>query len=225
MSVSTTPPPAAQKKRGLGCFGIGCLILALLVILFVALIGGGCYLGYTKIAALTSKTPTDIPSFNGSDDVYNAAQQKIVEFGHDVENHQAATIQLNADEINTLIARNPEVIRQQARLYVSLANDQVHAQGSIPTDALVQGFFKDRFVNFDATFDLNFNADTRNIELSLHHLQIGDQTTPENLLPTMQAEITPLLNAELQKFPPTQSLLEQTKSIGVKDGELVIQTQ
>jgi hypothetical protein len=225
MSISTTPPPAPPKKKGLGCLGVGCIILAVLGLLFLAVVAGGCYMGYQKVVSLTSTTATDIPSFHGSDDVYNAAQQKITAFGHDVANHQAATIQLSADEINTLIARNPEMIRQQARLFVSLANDQVQVQGSIPTDTFVQSILKDRYVNFDTTFGLGFNSDTKSIELSLHHLQIGDQPTPENLLPTMQAEFTPLLSAELQKYPPANDLLQQAKSIEVKDGELVIETQ
>jgi hypothetical protein len=41
----------------------------------------------------------------------------------------------------------------------------------------------------------------------------------------MQGELAPLLNAELQKHPETKDLLQQAKSIEIKDGELVIETQ
>src|SRR5476649_2615445 len=99
MSISLPPPPAPPKKKGMGCLGCGCLILVLLVILFVGLVAGGTYLG---VVGFTSSTAATIPSFNGSDDVYNIAHQKITAFGHDVIYHQAATIQLSADEINTL---------------------------------------------------------------------------------------------------------------------------
>src|SRR5471032_1664829 len=98
MSVSTAPPPAPPKKGGLGCLGCGCLVLALLVILFLGLVAGGTYLVYTKAVGLTSTTPATIPSFNGSDDLYHAAQQKLTDFDHDLKNHQAATIELSADE-------------------------------------------------------------------------------------------------------------------------------
>ena len=222
MSVSTPPVP---KKSGLGCLGCGCLVLALLVILFLALVAGAGYLGYTKAVSLTSTTPAAVPSFNGSDDVYNTAEQKVTAFGHDVQNHQAATVRLSADEINTLIARNPDLIRQKAHLFVTLTNDQAQVQGSLPTDELSHGILKNRYLNFDTTFGLGFNSDTKSLDLALHHLQIGDQPTPQNLLPTMQAEFTPLLNAELQKYPGTKDLLQQAKSIEIKDGELVIETQ
>jgi hypothetical protein len=225
MSVSTPPPPAPKKKSGLGCLGCGCLVLALLAILFVALVGGGGYMVYQKVLNLTSPTAATIPSFNGTDDVYNAAKQKVSAFQYDVANHQPATIQLSADEINTLITRNPDLIQQQARYFFTLTNDQAEVQGSIPTDTFTAGLFKGRYFNFDTTFGLGFNSDSKNIDLMLHHLQIGDQTTPQNLLPTVQAELAPLLNMEMQKNEMTKNLLLQAKSIQVKDGQLVIETQ
>jgi hypothetical protein len=225
MSISTPPPPAPQKKRGMGCLGCGCLILVLILILLLGLVVGAGYFGYTKALSLTSTTIGDVPSFNGSDDVYNTAQQKVAGFAHDVENHQAATIQLSADEINTLIARDPDIIRQQAHLFVTFTNDQAQVQGSIPTDAVAQGIIKGRYINFNTTFGVGFNAETKNINLDLHHLQIGDQTTPQNLLPTVQAEFGPFINVQLQKYPTTKNLLQQAKSIQIKDGLLVIETQ
>ena len=179
MSVSTTPPPVQKKKSGLGCLGCGCLIVVLLVVLFLGLVGGGCYLAYTKVVGLTSTTASTVPSFNGSDDVYNAAQQKVSAFKHDVDNHQAATIQLSADEINTLFARDPNLTAQQAHLFVTLVDDRAPVQGSIPTDAIAYGFVKGRYLNFDTTFGLGFNSDTKNVDLSLHQMRIGDQTMPE----------------------------------------------
>ena len=225
MSVSTTPPPAPPKKRGLGCLGCGCLVLALLVILFLALVAGIGYLGYTKVVSLTSTTPAAVPSSEGSNDLYLATKQKLADFDHDVQNHQAATIQLSADEINILIARDPEVIKNNIHAFVTLTDDRARLQGSIPTNSFAQGFLKDRYFNFDTTFGLSFNSDTRSLDLALHHVQIGDQTTPQNLLPTLQAELTPLLNSKLQQYPAAKDFFQQTKSIGIKDGELVIETQ
>jgi hypothetical protein len=225
MSVSTTPPGQPPKKSGMGCLGCGCLVLALLVILFLGLVAGGCYLGYQKIVSLSSTTPAEVPAFNGGDDVYAAAQQKVTAFQHDAQNHQAATIQLSADEINALLARDPGMTRNKAHLFVTLTNDQARLQGSIPTGGISQGFLKDRYFNFDTTFGLGFNPDAKTLDITLHHLQIGDQPTAQKVLPTMQAELTAILNAELQQYPATKNLLQQAKSIQIKDGELVIETK
>jgi len=209
----------------MGCLGCGCLVLVLLVILVVGLVAGGCYLGYEKMVGFTSTTPADVPSFNGSDDVYNAAEQKITAFEHDVQNHQAATIQLSGDEINTLIARDPEMIRQKVHLFVTLTNDLARMQGSVPTSVFAHGFLKDRYLNFDSTFGLGFNSDVKSVDIALHHLQVSDQAAPENLLPSAQVYIGALLNANLQQSPATKDLLQQAKSIEIKDGELTIETQ
>jgi len=225
MSISTTPPPSAPKKKGMGCLGCGCLVLALLVILFAALVAGTFYFGYEKIVGLTSTTPASIPSFNGGDDVYNSAQQKLTAFDHDVKNHQAATIRLNADEINSLIAHNPNLTANNAHLFVTMTNDQAQVQGGIPTDVIAQGIMKGRYLNFDTTFGLGFNSDTRSVNLELHRMQVGDQTLPQDALPALQAEFTPLLNLQLQKYPDAREFLKQVKSLQIKDGELVIETQ
>jgi hypothetical protein len=209
----------------MGCLGCGCLVLALLVILFLGLAGGGAYLAYTKFVAATSATPAAVPSFDGGDDLYQSARQKLADFDHDVKNHQAATIQLSADEINTLIARNPAFIQMKFRLFVTLTNDQARIQGGIPTGILTRGMLNDRYLNFDTTLSPDFDSESKSLNFTLHHLQIGDQTMPEKGLPTTQIELTQILNAELQQNPDAKDFLDQVKSIGVKDGELVMETQ
>ena len=180
---------------------------------------------YTKVVSFTSPTPAAVPSFTGSDDLNNSTQQKLDAFNHDVKNHQAATIRLSADEINSMIAHSPDLTRSNAHLFVTLTNDQAQVQGDIPTDAIAKGIIKGRYLNFDTTFGLSFNSDTKTINLELHRMQIGDQAMPQSALPTLQAEFAPLLNAQLQQNPDAKNFLQQTKSIQIKDGELVIETQ
>jgi hypothetical protein len=226
MSVSTPPPPAAPRKKSvLGCLGCGCGLLLLLFLLFAGLIVGSCYYGYEKLSGFTSATAADIPAYSGGDDVFNSAQQKVNEFNDDLQNHQASSLQLSADEINALLTHDPDLIKAQARIFVTLTNDQAQVQGSIPTNAFLEGLLKDRYINFDTTFGLGFNTDAKNIDLALHHLQVGDQTMPDKMLPTLQAEIIAILNAEVQKDPVGKNLLQQAKTIQIKDGLLDIETQ
>ena len=225
MSISTAPLTAPPKKKDLGCLGCGCLVLALVIVLFAGLVAGGCYLAYEKMLNLTSTKPNTVLSFDGGDDLYNVAQQKVRAFGHDVEHHQAATIRLSGDEINTLIARNPTFLGQNVHFFVTLANDRGRVQGSVPTDVISQGLPKGRYLNFDTTFGLGFNPDTKNLEVILHHLQLRDQTMPENQLPAMDGLFTTLLNADLRSNPDGKILLDQAKWVEIRDGELVFETQ
>jgi len=235
MSISTPPPPAPQKKRGLGCLGCGCLILVLIIIIIVALMGGAGYLTYKKVLAVTSPAPADLPSVTVTDNDYTAVKQKLADFNHDVKNHQAATLQLSADEINTLLARDPDAIKNNLHGFVSLTGQEGRLQASMPLDALSQGLVKGRYVNLDLTFEVHFDATTHSVNLIAHALKFGDTTYLGPDAPDPKAAqavvnaYTPILNqqfnAGIRKNSDTAALLDQTRSIEIQNGQLVIETQ
>jgi hypothetical protein len=224
MSV-TTSPPAPPKKRGLGCLGCGCLILALLAFLVLALVAAVGYIGYAQMSALTSSVPLAVPSFDGGDEMYNSAVQKVTAFDHDLHDHQAAMLQLSGDEINTLIARDPYFTKNKVLLYVTLADNDVSVKTSIPTSLILYGILPGRYLNGTTSFGLNFDSTGRNLNLDLQSLQIGEKEMPQNALPTIQTEINPALNQLLQRDPDLKLLLEEAKSIEIQGNELVIETE
>ena len=236
MSISTTPPPPPPpKKKGLGCLGCGCLILVLLAILFAALVGGVLYMGYNATLRVTSTTPAVIPSFAGSDDLYQTALRKLADFDHDVKNHQAATVRLSADEINVLITRNPEVSANHIQAFVSFSNTEGRVQASVPADALGYGVMKGRFFNLDTSFEIYFDQATKTFNVIPHTLKFGDNVlmgpnaaddrTAQSFKRTFTPFLNQLINAEIQKSPDGTDLLNQAKSIEIQDGQLVIETQ
>jgi len=235
MSVTTAPPPVQKKKSGLGCLGCGCLVVALLALLFFGLLGGVGYYGYHKILGLTSATPADIPSFTASDDVYNAAQQKIAAFDHDVKNHQAATIQLSADEINALVGHNPDVVKNNIRSFVSFTSNEGRVQATFPTDKLSDGFIKDRYFNFDTSFQLGFDSQTKRVIVTPDALKFGNRVLlgpgaagtsfNQSFMNSFTPSFNQSFNDGLRKNPDIAAMLDQAKTIEIKDGELVIETQ
>jgi hypothetical protein len=235
MSISTTPPPAPPKKRRLGCLGCGCLVVVLLVILFLGLVGGIGYWCYAEVVALTSATPSAVLSFDGGDELYASARQKLADFDHDVENHQAATIQLSADEINTLLARSTNVIKNNIHAFVTLADNEGRIQASLPTHALSRGLLGDRYVNLDTSFEVHFDLQTKSANLTFHALQFGNKVlmgqNASNSSLSQSATIwyTSIFNQSfnngIRKNPDGAALLDQAKSIEIQNGELVIETQ
>ncbi len=217
------------------CLGCGCLILVILLVLILALFGAVSYMGYSQLVSFTSPTPGNVPTSNAGDDVYNSARQKLADFDHDIKNHQAATIQLSADEINALITRDPEVIKHNIHAYVSLTGNAGRIQGSFPTDILSHDYIKDRYLNLDASFEINFDSSTRNVNLSFQSAQLGSHAIlgPEvessqgtrSLVQVYTGYFNLFLNNEIRQSPDGASLLAQAKSIEVKNGELVIETQ
>jgi hypothetical protein len=238
MSISITPPPrpAPPQKRGLGCLGCGCLVLALLVLLFLALVGGGTYLAYTKIFDLTSPTPPVIPSFAGSDDLYERARQKLAEFDHDVKNHQAAKVQFSGDELNVLIERDPDVLQNHIHVLVTLTDNQCRVQSSLPTDVLSHGLMNGRYFSLDTTFEVHFDQSTKTVDIIPHTLQFGDKVlagptaaaddrTAQAFMRSFTPTFNQAFNQSIRKNPDGAALLDQAKSIEIQNGELVIETQ
>jgi hypothetical protein len=211
----------------MGCFGCGCLILIVILLVLVGLVGGIGYFSYKQVLAISSSAPATFPPYNGSDDIYTGAQKKIDAFNQAVGTGNFASLTLSADEINAMIAHDPDLAKVQARLLVTLTGDEARLQGSIPTDSvwLLNKEIPGRYLNIDTTFAITFNNDTKMVGLDLHEAELGDTPIPPNALPTLQAELMPSLNTFLRKFPASRNALAAAKTVTIKDGQFVIETK
>ena len=223
--VMAPPPAPVQKKRRMGCCGCGCLVLVILALLFGALVGGTSYLVYTKLTALTSVVADDVPNFDGGDEMYKAAKQKLDDLTHNVDAHQATLVRFSADEINTLIARNNLFSDHQVHLFVSMTDDQGRLQATVPTDIIPGGFFKNRHLNLDTSFGVSLDTSNHSLAIVLQSFRVGKDESPKTILPTAQTELSLFLNLELQKDPTWSHVLQQAKSIEIKGGQLEVDTQ
>ena len=71
-----------------------------------------------------------------------SARQKLADFDHDVMNHQPATVRFSGDEINTLIAHNPDLTQTRTQIYLSMTGSNARIQASFPTDDISHGMMK-----------------------------------------------------------------------------------
>jgi hypothetical protein len=223
----TQPPPPVivKKKRGPGCFGCGCLVLLVAILL---LVGGGAglvYLLHSKGMAITATTPAPVPAFDGGDALYSATVQKMNAFGQALQQNQPASLELTADEINTIIARNPNLAAGQVHAFVTMTGNVARMQAAVPTNLLPGGMLKDRYLNVDFSFTPGFDPDSKSVSVVLQSMQIGSDNISKDNLTAMQGELEPLLNVQLQRDPNVARLLNQAKSIEVRDGKLEIETQ
>jgi hypothetical protein len=246
MSISTPPPPpssAPSKKAGLGCLGCGCIFLVVIFLLIGGLIGGTGYLVYKAYEAASSETAADIPPANTDQQLTSSAQHKIADFAHDVKDHQAATITLSADELNALIANNPDAVKNNVHIFLSMKESEGRIQASIPTSAFGHGISDGRYLNVDSSFEVHFDQETNSIMFDFHTLHAGKLTligTPaaddQNGSPMPEAftrsfaqsfgpSFSNAFNTGLKKSPDAENLLNQTKSVEIKNGQLEISTQ
>jgi hypothetical protein len=236
MSVTTPPPPIIirQRRSGFGCVGCGCTVLAILALLFLVLVGSGLYVAYKTVLGVSSTTAADVPGYEGGEQVFTSAEQKIAAFSADVDSHKPSTLQLNGDEINAIIAHDPAVIERNIHVHVTLT-DTVQVQAAVPSAPASWGIVRDRYFNIDTTCAIAFDANSKRLELMPTEVQIGDKVlvggdaardqSATAGIASVITSLNQLLNDQMQKDPHTADLLHHAQTIAVTNGQLVIQTQ
>ncbi len=225
--MSTPPPPApvVQKKRGLGCCGCGCVVLAILLALVLGFFGMLGYVAYSGFVKLTSATPAAVPTFDGGDEMYNTAKQKIVDLDHNLHAKLAAKVRLSANEINTLVARDPHLTQGKVQFYVTFNGDQSRVQSSVPSETASLGIVKNRYLNSDITTGIHLESGTKNLMLDLKSVDVGDVRFPDENMPSLQILLNGMLARAMHQDPSCGPLLQQAKAIQIENGDLVIEIQ
>lgn len=122
------PPP---QQRGLGCFAKGCLILIVFgVLLCLAFVAGTYYAArFLRTSEYFSNDHERLPISHASVEEENAVRARWNAFDKAARAHEAARIELSADDINALIATDPTV---RGDAYVTIEDNIAHLQVSFP---------------------------------------------------------------------------------------------
>ena len=130
----------APPRKGLGCFGRGCLILLVFLIVLAIACFAGVYWGLHRHSALfygnywlaktrsIAKAPTPVPEFNASNQQIQLVQERWQDFEQKTRAGQPAEIELSADDINALIATSDDV---RGKVFASIDGDQLRLQASL----------------------------------------------------------------------------------------------
>jgi hypothetical protein len=127
-SSSWIEPPPAQ--RGLGCFAKGCLILAVFFILLALAFVAGTYFAAKYLRTEYFSAHHDhLPISQATVDEEQAARARWDAFEKSAHANQAARIELTADDLNALIASEPQL---HGNAYVTIEDNTAHLQLSMP---------------------------------------------------------------------------------------------
>ena len=177
------PPP----RRGLGCFGRGCLILVVFAIVLVIACVAGMYWGFqrhsailhgiywlTKAQALAHK-PVPIPEFTASDTQIQSVHERCEDFEQKARAGQPAELELTPDDINTLIVTNQDT---RGKIFVSIDGDRLRCQASVPLGELMgrSGYY----FNGDIAVELESAESLENPQLN--RIVVNGEPVPRDLL-------------------------------------------
>ena len=132
---------APPRRKDLGCFARGCLILLIFAIVLAIAGFGGLYWGLHRNSAMfygsywlaktrsLAQAPTPVPEFNASDQQIQLVQERWQDFEQKTRAGQRAEIELSADDINALIATNDGL---RGKVFASIEDNRLRLQASLP---------------------------------------------------------------------------------------------
>jgi hypothetical protein len=131
------PPP--REKNGMGCLGKGCLILGCFIVFLIIAGAVGLYFGmrthsavlhsfyWAKKMHVLAQEPSPLPQFETTAENMTAAEQKWKDFEN--ARDQPAHIELTADDLNNLIAKNRHA---RGKVFVAIEGNRLRIQTSVP---------------------------------------------------------------------------------------------
>jgi len=202
-------------KRRRGCIFYGCLTSCILVLVVLA----GLLLGYLKILnGFTDTKPMTLPTVDMSDSEMQQVRQRVDAFRNDIRSGRSPQpLTLTGNELNALIATDPNLQSLKGKLYAGIEGNQINGQISLPTSQVGLGIFIHRYINGSATFNLSLTNGILN--LSAQSLTVKGHAIPEKYMQQVRAQN---LAQGINNDPKASVGLNKLQSIEVKDGKIVI---
>ncbi len=145
MNASWIEPPPPQ--RSMGCFGRGCLIFVVFILVLAAAFAAGTFLAVRYLRTSYFVTaPAELPASNATDQERELVRAKWYEFERAARAHTASRVELTADELNALISSERDL---RGKAFVSIEGNTARLQLSIPLS--FSRLMKGRYMNAECT--------------------------------------------------------------------------
>jgi len=176
------------QPKPMGCFAKGCLILAVFAVVLAIACTAGIYWGFHRHSAVIrslywlskahaiSDAPAPIPSHETSNEKIQSARERWKSFETTARAGQAAEIELTADDINDLIASDPDT---RDKCVVSIDQNRLRLQTSVPVSEIA-GRSGGYYLTADATIE--FDGEQSLAVPRLSSVTINGRQLPADLL-------------------------------------------
>jgi len=213
------PPP-----KPTGCFAKGCLILLIFGVVLAIACAAGIYWGFrhhsavvrgmywlTKTHAITN-APVPIPLHEASDTKIQSAVDHWRNFETSVRAGQPAEIELSADEINDLIASNPDT---RGKMFASIEDDRLRLQVSMPLGEIAgrSGYY------FNGDIAIQSEGRERLVRPNLSRITVNSQQLPADVLDWKYR------SRRLRDYLEETENPWNTATFEIRDGKLILRSR
>jgi hypothetical protein len=215
---------APPRRRGLGCFARGCLILLVFAIVLAIACFAGMYWGLQRHSALfygsywlakthsIAQAPTPVPEFSTSDQQIQRVRELWQDFEQKTRAGQSAEIELSAEDINALIATSEDV---RGKVFASVEGNQLRFQASVP----IGGFLgrPGYYFNGDVTIELNGAQSLENPQFS--RITVNGEQIPTDFLNWKYR------SRHLREYLADQRNAFEIGTIEIRDGKVILRSR
>jgi len=215
---------APPRRKGLGCFAQGCLILLVFAIVLAIACFAGVYWGLHRHSALfygsywlaktrsIAEAPKAVPEFSASDQQMQSVRERWQDFEQKTRAGQPAEIELGADDINGLIATGADV---RGNVFASVEGNQLRLQTSVP----IGGFLgrPGYYFNGDVAIELNGAQPLDNPQFS--RITINGEKVPTDFLNWKYR------SRRLREYLADQRNAYDIGTIEIRDGKVILRSR
>ncbi|PYK25671.1 MAG: hypothetical protein DME59_09780 [Verrucomicrobia bacterium] len=215
---------APPRRKGLGCFAQGCLILLVFAIVLAIACFAGVYWGLHRHSALfygsywlaktrsIAEAPKAVPEFSASDQQMQSVRERWQDFEQKTRAGQPAEIELGADDINGLIATGADV---RGNVFASVEGNQLRLQTSVP----IGGFLgrPGYYFNGDVAIELNGTQPLDNPQFS--RITINGEKVPTDFLNWKYR------SRRLREYLADQRNAYDIGTIEIRDGKVILRSR
>ncbi|HWW01508.1 MAG TPA: hypothetical protein VNZ64_17555 [Candidatus Acidoferrum sp.] len=208
--------PTPKPRRG--CLFYGCLtgVVCLVAILIAFLLG--LHLFKKMLNEYTDTKPMLLPAVQMAPAQIEQLQRRVDAFRDAVRaGRPAPPLELSSDEINALIANEPDFRGLHNRLYVTLEGDKVKGQVSFPMGRVGLPLFHGRYLNGTGTLSVSLKDGL--LRIIPQEILVKGKPLPSVYMDRIQSEN---LATQANDNPHSAETFSQLQSIEIKDSKLII---
>ena len=218
---------ANPPKQGKSCWFYGCISLAVIGVIGIAMMVGGAFWlkGQVEKIALeyTGESPNKLPEVTYTDEQMASLEERSTKFQQSTTNKgPAVNLELTGDEINALIAKHMALPNGDSPGYVELDGDKIKAQISVPLDQVAEtipgmGALKGRYLN--GTGSVKIVVQDGYFAAFIQDLEVNGQQVPEQFMTQVRNQN---IFKDAQNDPQMRKNVESFEKVEVKDGKLIV---
>jgi hypothetical protein len=213
------PRPQARERRH-GCLFYGCITAVVLLVL--GAVAAFLAVRYVvnrivqEVVKYSDTSPVPLPRVEMPLEQRRRLRERIDDFKKALdEGRPTAPLALNADEINALIAEDPNL---NGRLYVTLEGDKIRGRVSFPLGDLGLPALAGRYLNGAAT--LKASLENGVLIVTIDSLEVKGRPVPEQAMEGLRKEN---LAKDAYRDPKNAEFLRKLERIEIKDGQVIIE--